>query len=291
MRHLLLAFLVLAALVGGCAHTGERPQPFGMRHTNWGEGQIAWENRGNGAEALVFVHGWGGDHSVFEAQMESLSPWRRIALDLPGHGASDKPRIAYRVDTMVEALLAVLDDAEVGRAVLVGHSNGAILVRRFLELHPERVAGLVIVDGPLKPLFASEKEGREFIAPLRGPDWKEWAAKFVDGMLAPMHSAADRAHVREVMLSTPQFVLRSSFEGTLEPELWREQPIRVPLMLVLAKQPAWDEAYRAYATQLAPGLRWEMLTGVSHFLMLDDPERFDALMRSYLVENVPFAKR
>jgi pimeloyl-ACP methyl ester carboxylesterase len=287
----LLSLLLLSCLLGACAVTGVRPQPDGLRSTHWGETRIAWENRGGGEEALVFVHGWAGDHTLWEKQMESLSPWRRIALDLPGHGASDKPRIEYRVDVMVEALLAVLDDAHVSRAVLVGHSNGALTVRRFLELHPERVAGLVLVDGPLKSFFESPAQGRAFVAPLAGPGWKEWATKFVDGMLAPMHDAADRQHVRAVMLGTQQHVMLSSFEGTLEPELWREQPIRVPLMLVLARQPAWDEAYRAFAEKLAPGLRWEMLEGVSHFLMLDEPERLDALLRSFLVENAPFGRR
>ncbi|SRR5258706_2660635 len=290
MRRRLLPLLFLAALVSGCAVTGVRPQPDGLRSTHWGDDQIAWENRGGGDEALVFVHGWAGDRSVWSKQMESLAPWRRIAVDLPGHGASDKPRIVYTVDKLVEALLAVLDDAHVARAVLVGHSNGAITVRRFLELHPERVAGLVIVDGPLKSFFASREEGERFIAPLAGPRWKDWATKFVDGLLAPMHSPADRAHVRAVMLGTPQRVMLSTFEGTLDEDLWREEPIRVPLMLVLARQPGWDAAYRAYAEKLAPGLRWEMLENVSHFLMLDEPERFDELMRSFLVGKAPFAR-
>src|SRR5882672_3629252 len=167
MRRRLLPLLFLAALVSGCAVTGVRPQPDGLRSTHWGDDQIAWENHGSGDEALVFVHGWAGDRSVWAKQMESLSPWRRIAIDLPGHGESDKPRIAYDVDVMVEALLAVLDDAHVARALLVGHSNGGVTVRRFLQLHPERVAGLVLVDAPLKSFFESPEQGREFVAPLR----------------------------------------------------------------------------------------------------------------------------
>jgi pimeloyl-ACP methyl ester carboxylesterase len=290
LRHVLL-LLALVGLLPCCAVTGEKAQPDGMRSTHWGEHKVAWENRGGSAEALVFVHGWAGDHSLWSKQMDGLAPWRRIAIDLPGHGESDKPRIVYSVDTLVEALLAVLDDAQVARAVLVAHSNGAVTARRFLELHPGRVAGLVLVDGPLKSFFESPEQGREFVKPLAGPGWKEWAAKIVDGMIAPMHDPAERKRVRAIMLGTPQRVLRSSFEGTLEPELWREEPIRVPLMLVLAKQPAWDEAYRAYCKRLAPELRWEMLEGVSHFLMLDEPERVNGLLRSFLLDQAPFAKR
>jgi len=164
-------------------------------------------------------------------------------------------------------------------------------VRHFLALHPERVAGLVLVDAPLEPLFASPAQGRAFVAPLSSSDWKEWAAKFADTMLAPVHDAAERKHVRAVLLGTPQYVLRSSFEGTLDPALWRKDPIGVPLMLLLAKQSAWEGDARARAEKIAPGLRWEMLEGVSHFLMLDDPERTNALLRSFLLTQAPFAKR
>src|SRR5262245_15051913 len=160
--------LLLLCLLCACAQPRERPQPDGLRRAKLEEQRIAWENRGAGSEALVFVHGWAGDHTVWSKQMDALGPWRRIAVDLPGHGASDRPRVAYTVKRMVEALLAVLDDAQVSRAVLVGHSNGAIAVRRFAELYPERVAGLVIVDGPLRSFFASPEEARAFVEPLRG---------------------------------------------------------------------------------------------------------------------------
>lgn len=283
--------MLLACLAPACAVTGEKAQPDGLRETLCGETRVVWENRGGGTEALVFVHGWGGDHTLWSKQMEDLLPWRRIALDLPGHGASDKPLVDYTVERMVAALLAVLDDAGVARAVLVAHSSGALTARRFLQLHPERVAGLVLVDGPLKFLFESPEQARASVAPLAGPHAEEWLAQVVDGMLVPMHSAADRKHVRAVMLGTPPRVLLSSFEGTLDPALWEEVPIRVPLMLVLARQAAWDEAYRAYAEKLAPGLRWEMLEHVSHFLMLDDPAGLETLLRSFLIETRPFARR
>src|SRR5689334_18716748 len=268
-----LLLVLLACLAPACAVTREKPQPDGVRRTQVGETRVAWENRGGGDEALVFVHGWGGDRTLWAGQMEDLVPWRRIAIDLPGHGASDKPQVEYTVDRMVAALLAVLDDAGVARAVLVGHSSGALTVRRMLELHPERVAGLVLVDGPLKSFFDSPEQGREFLAPLSGPGGEAWLANVVDGMLVPMRDAAQRKRVRAVMLGTPRRVLVSSFEATLDPALWTAQPIRVPLLLVLARQPAWDEAYHDFARKLAPGLRWEVLDGVSHFLMIDDPAR------------------
>ncbi len=106
---------------------------------------------------------------------------------------------------------------------------------------------------------------------------------------APMRSAAERARVRATMLSTPRRVLQSSFEGTLDPALWREEPLGVPLLVVNARSPFWDEGYRALVGRLAPGAQYELLDGVSHFLMLDEPQRFDALVRDFLLRTSPFA--
>jgi pimeloyl-ACP methyl ester carboxylesterase len=303
MTRLLLAVLALACTLAACGSSGYdprtlegyrvhvRPQLDGARETRWQAAHIAWENIGAGPQALVFVHGWASDRSIWRKQLESLSPWRRIAIDLPGHGASDKPRIDYNADAMVDALRTVLDDADVERAVLVAHAEGGVTARRFLERYPGRVAGLILVDAPLKSRFDSAEQGRAFLKPLTGKGWLAWTAKLVDSMLAGMHDAAERKRLRALMLDTPQEVLLSSFEGTLDPALWRTEPIRVPLLLLLAKQPAWEGDYRAYAEKLAPGLRWEMLEGVSHFLMLDEPVKVDALVRSFLVEQAPFALR
>lgn len=290
-RPLRLLLLCVFLFVGSCAVTGRKSQPDGLRSTSWNGSRIAWENRGGGEDALVFVHGWAADRSIWDKQLDSLGPWRRIAVDLPGHGASDRPTIDYRVDAMVDALLALLDDAGVGHAVLVGHAEGALAARRFLDLYPGRVAGLVLVDAPLQSPFGSPGEGAAFLTPLAGAGWREWTARYVDGMLAPLHDAAERKHLRTVMLATESHVLLTSLRGTLEPELWRERPIGVPLLLLMAQSSPWRESTRALAERVAPGARCEVLDGVSHFLMLDDPERVDAFVRAFLIERATFARR
>jgi len=156
---------------------------------------IAYASRGRGETALIFVHGWSCDRSFWDAQMNSsaLARGRRLlALDLPGHGESDKPAIRYSMDLFARAIVSVLDDAGIRRAVLVGHSMGTPVIRQFYRLHPARTAGLAIVDGPLKPFSDDPASWEQFIAPLRGADYLEWAGKFVDERLQPATDAAER---------------------------------------------------------------------------------------------------
>lgn len=73
--------------------------------------------------------------------------FRVIAPDQIGFCKSSKPAgYQYSFHAMVELTRGLLDRADVGRVVLVGHSTGGILAARFALLHPERVARLILVN-------------------------------------------------------------------------------------------------------------------------------------------------
>ena len=94
--------------------------------------EVHYTNFGDGEFAVVLVHGWNCDEGVWKAQVPALpAKVRVITIDLPGHGQSDKAKIAYTMDLHARALAAVLDDAAVKSAVLVGHSNGTPVIRQF----------------------------------------------------------------------------------------------------------------------------------------------------------------
>src|SRR6516164_1524315 len=94
--------------------------------------KIHYTVSGEGEPTLVFIHGWACDASVWDKQVEELGrSMRCIAIDLPGHGLSDKPNIDYSMSMYAHAIDAVLHDAGVPSAIIVGHSNGVPVVRQF----------------------------------------------------------------------------------------------------------------------------------------------------------------
>lgn len=109
--------------------------------------KVHYESRGEGEEALVFVHGWMCNGSFWRAQLPAFAEQRVIVIDLPGHGASDHPDVDYTMDHFARGIDAVLVDAKVEKAVLVGHSMGTPVIRQFYRRHPEKTLALVIVDG------------------------------------------------------------------------------------------------------------------------------------------------
>ena len=109
---------------------------------------LSWSQEGT---PLVFLHGFGNDCHVWDESAPLVAPhYRTLAFDMRGHGDSDcDPEGRYDHGTMALDVEAALDSLGIDRLVLVGHSMGGRVAMHFAGDHPERMAGLVIVDsGP-----------------------------------------------------------------------------------------------------------------------------------------------
>jgi pimeloyl-ACP methyl ester carboxylesterase len=109
--------------------------------------------RGDSASPpVVLVPGWGCSVYTYNRNMPALADagFRAIAVDLKGHGLSDKPIASdeYTIDSLVEHLRDILDALELDRPALVGHSLGGSLIYHFASRYPERVRCL----GMLSPV-------------------------------------------------------------------------------------------------------------------------------------------
>lgn len=247
--------------------------------------RIHYESHGKGRDALIFVHGWTCSLNFWSRQVPAFEGNTRvIVIDLPGHGQSDKPQIAYTMDLFARAVEAVLRDAGVDRAVLVGHSMGTPVIREFYRKYPQKTLALVIVDGPLRP-FGDKKMMEQFIAPLRGPGYKEAAGRFIDNMFGPNATAEMRAEIKNSMLSTPQAVAISAMEGMADESIWKQDKINVPALAIMAKSPFYPADTERYYRDIAPKLEYQMWEGVGHFLMMEKPREFNDALAAFLAKN------
>jgi pimeloyl-ACP methyl ester carboxylesterase len=67
-----------------------------------------------------------------------------------------------------------------------------------------------------------------------------------------------------------------------EPRLWEDDPISVPLLVVLAESRAWNEDFEAWVKGTAADSEYRVRPDVSHFLMLEDPEWFNAELAAFV---------
>ena len=275
----------VAALLSLTVVAAPAEAPRASRTAQLDGAKVHYTEYGTGENALLFVHGWACDETFWVGQAPALgSKYHVITIDLPGHGQSDKPQIAYTLDLYARAIDVVLQEAKVKTAVLIGHSNGTPVIRQFYRKFPEKTRALVIVDGGLRP-FGDKAAMEKFIGRFKGSDYAETAAKMIDSMTSTIKDTALRDKIKTAMLRTPQSVAVSEFESTLDDALWKPDKIEVPVLMVLAKQPAWSADYEQFVRGIVPDLDYQVWEGVSHFLMMEQPERFNSAVIAFLEKH------
>ncbi len=130
------------ALAAGAAEAAPEP-----RTVEAGGRRIRYLEVGEGeGPPVVFIHGFGGDLSSWTLNQEALAESRRtLALDLPGHGGSDKSVATGSLAELADAVADFLEAMEIPRAHLVGHSLGGAVAMQLALDHPEKVASLTLV--------------------------------------------------------------------------------------------------------------------------------------------------
>ena len=110
--------------------------------------ELAYERSGEGP-AVLFVHGLGGRKEVWEEQRMAFAEaaFDAIAIDMRGHGDSDKPAGPYSVESWAADLEQALDALGVERAALVGHSIGCIVVELAAASLRERCRAVAMLGG------------------------------------------------------------------------------------------------------------------------------------------------
>ena len=287
---LLLLVLCGLLLISTAGAQGAKQSQTESRYASLDGARIHYQSYGKGREALVLIHGWSCNLDFWRELIPDLSQRSRvIAIDLPGHGQSDKPQIAYTMDLFARAVDAVMRDAGVKRAVFVGHSMGTPVMRQFYRKYPLKTLALVIVDGALRP-YGDKKTMDGFLAPLRGPNYKEAGAGMLTGMAGPNLAPELRARIQSSFLSTPQYVLVSAMEGMVDESIWGSDKINVPVLAIMAKSPFWPANIEQLYRSIAPQLDYQMWDGVGHFLMMERPKEFDEAVIAFLNKNALLKK-
>jgi pyruvate dehydrogenase E2 component (dihydrolipoamide acetyltransferase) len=152
--------------------------------------------QGEGSEAVIFLHGFGGDALNFRLNLEPVAAFLPIvAMDLPGHGSSTKNVGAGEVDNLASSVVEVMDARGLARVHLVGHSLGALVAAAIAQSSPARVASLALIA----PAGFGEQ--------INGT--------FIDGYTA----AGSRREVKavlQILFADPGFVNRQLVEDVLK---------------------------------------------------------------------------
>jgi pimeloyl-ACP methyl ester carboxylesterase len=258
---------------------GQTPASHWAKYDN---GKVHYYDIGkHNKKAIVFIHGWTCNADFWRDSLNAFPGYRVIAIDLPGHGQSDKPAANYSMEYFARSIDAVMRDAGVKQAVLAGHSMGTPVIRQFYRLFPGQTLALIVVDGALKP-FGPRAETEKFFTPLF-ENYEVKAPVFIDGLLEPTRADL-KPRIRSVMLDTPEFVAISAMKGMLDDSIWGDDQIKVPVLAIMADKP-WPANNGEIYGAVAPDLEYIRWTGVSHFLMMERPKEFNDAITAFVAKK------
>lgn len=246
---------------------------------------IAYQHHEGTRRPLVFVHGWMCARWAFAPQLEYFA--RRghelVALDLPGHGASDPLGGPVGVDVLSSAVRGVIEASGAHGAVLVGHSLGGLTALHLAATAPELVHSVVAVDPAPMCIPAAENAGLQYVlGALRDESTRaSISAAMVGSFFGPHADPAVRAQVEAEMGAATDDARVNAFEALCSvdgPAVLRA--VTVPVLHIAAHPPLNDLA--AFET-LVPDCTTGKTVGAGHFNQLEVPDQVDSMIERFLL--------
>jgi pimeloyl-ACP methyl ester carboxylesterase len=233
---------------------------------------------------LVFVHGWTCDSSAWGGQVPAFAEnYRVITIDLPGHGKSESPADGkFSMDLFARAVEAVRAQADADRIVLIGHSMGAPVIRQYARAYPDRVAGLIAVDGPLDMRgFPPPDMGlANGPPPMTGPEGLKNREAFIRSMFLPTTPVAVQEQVLKMMLGAPEATAGGAMAAMFDPAIRWTDVISAPALAVYAGTAVVPDT--ATTKELFPNYEVTQMAGTGHFLMNEKPAEFNRVVAEFL---------
>lgn len=245
------------------------------KHVHWATGGMVSEDPD--APVLVLVHGAGMDGTIWQLQSRYLAHRgvKVMALDLPGHGASDGP-VLENISDMADWVIAVLAAADVERAVIAGHSMGALIALQTAASAPALFTAVGLLgcaaEMPVHPDLIKAAEAGGALAPELVVDWGFGAPSHKGGHPQPGLWAMG-AGVRLLMNADPGVLARDLVAcDVYKDALTALAQITLPVHLISGDQDKMTPVKAAVPMlQAGAALTQTVLPKTGHMMMVERP--------------------
>lgn len=228
--------------------------------------KIWYASFGHGAP-VILLHGGLANSNYWGKQVAALAPrYRVIVMDSRGHGRSTRDARPFGYDLMASDVVGLMDRLKIGRAAIVGWSDGAIIGLDIAIHHPERLTGVFAFAANSNPSGVK------------------------DVNKSPVFTAFIQRAATEYRELSPTPKEYQSFLAQIT-KMWNTQPffdsqlgnIRVPILIADADH---DEAIKRentlFMADKIPNATLLLMPGVSHFGFIQDPDQFTFAIEHFL---------
>jgi pimeloyl-ACP methyl ester carboxylesterase len=248
----------------------------------------------DGAPAVVLIHGTGASTAWWDPVVPPLAgACRVIRIDLAGHGRSASPAGGYGIPAQARRVGAVLDQLGAGRVTVIGHSTGGTVATALAEQRPGKVAALALIGiGPSLDAVADQGVlGRLLLAPL--PGRLLWALRTEAMIRKAMRTAFTRpVDIPDAIITATLGMTHRALAGTsrASDDYLQQQSLPgrlavlgLPVLVIFGTDDQRWRSSSATAYHAVPGARVEMLPGVGHTPMMEDPQTTGKLLLDFAV--------
>lgn len=248
---------------------------------------LGYDEAGSG-QALVLVHGFPLDRTMWEEQLKGLSGIRRvIAVDLRGRGKSPAEDTGdWNVDLYADDLAATIDSLGAGKVDLAGLSMGGYVVFSFWRRHAAKVRSLILIDTKAEADSPEAKQGREKTAALVR---EKGTGELIEGLLPKLFAPATGDEVKSKVRK--MFENTSAETAAADALVMRDRPdsapglakITVPALVIHGEQDALMpiDGAKAMAEKI-PGARFVSIPDGGHMAPIENSSATNSAIQDFL---------
>jgi pimeloyl-ACP methyl ester carboxylesterase len=251
------------------------------------QGMVHYETHGTG-RPVILLHGWVESWGLWQPTMEALGhDYRCYALDFWGFGESGKKRDSYAVGDYMDLVRQFMDVLGIFQAPIVGHSMGGTAGLGAAMANPDRITKVCVIGSPIVGSSLS------VFLKIAGEPWAgSLAHTFLPGLKLAIRVATPaitRDHrwydmlARDLSATTVDSFfgsIRSLRHTDLRPRL---SEIKIPVMGIYGGRDVIVDPHEYEPLRAGiPQARIEIMPKSGHFPMLDEPESYLGLIRSFL---------
>lgn len=247
---------------------------------------ICYLEQGQG-DPVILLHGYCGSSSYWEQVLNYLHDYRVIVPDLRGHGRSDAPMGPYTIEQMADDVLLLMDELEIEKATLLGHSLGGYITLSFVQRYSSRLNafGLIHSTG-----FPDSEEAKEKRVKAVSVIQQEGITNFVDSLVPGLFAPGMEERQPECIQKAKEIGYLTPPQGAIGAALaMRERPDRrdvlsaspLPVLLVAGEKDGLIPTERVFTTD-HPNVTQVVINDAGHMSMMEKPKELSEAMQQFL---------
>ena len=273
--------IILIVTVSGCKN-----EPENITTSSDGV-KISFDMQGEGNPALIFIHGWSNNRSIWDAQVSHFSEkYQVVNIDLPGFGKSGNNRQDWTMASFGNDVSAVINKLDLEQVVLVGFSMGGPVAIETANIVPKRVVGVVLVDIMHNVEMNYPPPNMSYIDSLfMDLVTNPTNEKLLGGGFYKKNPEAAFKRVLAMLKDTPKKGWSESLKDLIQ---WENEncieslkKIQAPIISINTDiSPTNVVAFK----KLVPSFQAKIVPDVGHLIMWDAPEEFNRLLEECIQE-------